>query len=106
LSLHDALPIYEIGYKPMDPEILKAIFYNVPQKRERLILVGVRKDIDIEFNFPKPSNKIYTLKDALKKGKLFPCDVPQSSGSEYPTRKKEILDLVPPGGYWRDLPLE
>ena len=96
----------EIGYKPMDPEILKAIFYNVPQKRERLILVGLRKDIDIEFNFPKPSNKIYTLKDALKKGNLFPCDVPQSSGSEYPTRKKEILDLVPPGGYWRDLPLE
>ena len=25
-------------------------------------------------------------------------------GQSYPPRKKEILSLVPPGGYWRDLP--
>src|SRR5690606_36241733 len=38
----------EIGYKVVDPRILKAIFYKVPQKRERLILVGIRKDMDID----------------------------------------------------------
>lgn len=96
----------EIGYKPVDPKILKAIFYNVPQKRERLILVGIRKDIKIDFQFPKPYKKIYTLKDALKAGELFPKDVPASDGSKYPKRKKEILDKIPPGGYWRDLPLD
>jgi len=95
----------EIGYRPIDPKILKAIFYNVPQKRERLILVGIRKDIEIDFNYPKPYKKIYTLKDALNKGELFPTDVPKSEGSQYPQRKREILDKVPPGGYWRDLPL-
>lgn len=95
----------EIGYKPIDPRILKAIFYNVPQKRERLILVGIRKDIDIDFSYPKPYKKIYTLKDALQAGELFPTDVPESEGSLYPPRKREILDKVPPGGYWRDLPL-
>ncbi len=44
--------------------------------------------------------------DALKTGNLFNSDVPPSPGTAYPKRKKEILDLVPPGGYWRDLPLE
>lgn len=95
----------EIGYKPLDERILKAIFYKVPQKRERLILIGIRKDIDLKFTFPKPHNKIYKLKDALKKGELYATNVPKSEGTKYPKRKKEILDKVPPGGYWRDLPL-
>ena len=97
----------EIGYKVVSPvSVLKAINYNVPQKRERLILVGIRKDIDIEYNYPKPYSKIFNLKDALKKGDLYKTDVPISKGAKYPTHKKEVLDLVPPKGYWRDLPLD
>lgn len=96
----------ELGYKVLDPTVLKAINYNVPQKRERLFLVGIREDIEVDFSYPKPFKNLYNLKDALKKGDLFDCDVPESSGSKYPERKKEILDLVPPGGYWRDLPLD
>jgi DNA (cytosine-5)-methyltransferase 1 len=96
----------EIGYRVVDPRILKAIFYKVPQKRERLILAGIRKDIDVDFSFPKPYKKIFNLKDALKAGELFSTDVPKSEGSAYPKRKKEILDKIPPGGYWRDLPLD
>lgn len=95
----------EIGYRVLEPKVLKAIFHNVPQKRERLIIVGIRKDIDIDFIYPKPQKKLYTLKDALKKGPLFNTNVPDSPGAVYPKRKKEILDLVPQGGYWRDLPL-
>lgn len=96
----------EIGYKIMPIQVLKAINYNVPQKRERLILVGIRKDICIDFEYPKPYKNIYTLKDALKKGVLFDSDVPESNGSRYPKSKIEVLDLVPQKGYWRDLPLE
>lgn len=94
----------EIGYKVAPVQVLKAINFRVPQKRERLILVGIRKDIDIEFEYPKPSRKIYNLKNALKKGELYNCDVPKSEGSTYPEHKKKVLDLVPPKGYWRDLP--
>ena len=96
----------EIGYNVVPVQVLKAINYNVPQKRERLILVGIRKDIDLQFEYPKPYKKIYNLKDALKKGELFDSDVPRSEGAKYPESKIEVLDLVPPKGYWRDLPLE
>jgi len=96
----------ELGYNIAPIQVLKAINYKVPQKRERLILVGVRKDIDLKFEYPEPYNKIYTLKDALKKSDLFDSDVPKSIGSTYPKSKKEVLDLVPPKGYWRDLPIE
>lgn len=96
----------EIGYRVVPVQVLKAIHYKVPQKRERLILVGIRKDIEISFQYPKPYKKIYTLSDALKKGELFDCDVPPSNGAKYPKDKKEVLDLVPPKGYWRDLPIE
>lgn len=96
----------EIGYSVLDPKVLKAIYHNVPQKRERLILVGIRKDLDVGFEYPNPMKKVYNLKDALKKSALFNCDVPESPGTKYPASKKRILDLVPPGGYWRDLPLD
>lgn len=95
----------ELGYNVVSPEVLKAINYNVPQKRERLILVGIRKDINLNYHYPKRYNKIYNLADALKKGDLFDSDVPISKGTQYPEHKKQVLDLVPPKGYWRDLPL-
>ncbi|MBL7701499.1 MAG: DNA (cytosine-5-)-methyltransferase [Ferruginibacter sp.] len=97
----------ELGYHVLTPQVLKAVNFKVPQKRERLVIVGIRKDIEGEFNYPKPDLKnTYTLKDALKKGRLYPVDVPASYAPKYPKRKKEILDMVPPGGYWRDLPIE
>lgn len=96
----------EIGYNVVPYQVLKAVNYRVPQKRERLILVGIRKDITTIYEYPKPHSKTYNLSDALKKGELFDCDVPHSSGAKYPTSKKKVLDLVPQKGYWRDLPLE
>jgi len=96
----------EIGYNVVPVEVLKAINYKVPQKRERLILVGIRKGIDLKYEYPKPYKKIYNLKDALKKGDLFNLNVPKSIGAKYPESKKSVLDLVPPKGYWRDLPIE
>ena len=96
----------EIGYNVVPVQVLKAINYKVPQKRERLILVGIRKDIDVKYEYPTPYNTIYNLSDALRKGELYDTDVPKSKGSAYPEHKKQVLDLVPPKGYWRDLPID
>ncbi|WP_038369396.1 DNA (cytosine-5-)-methyltransferase [Brackiella oedipodis] len=100
--------IKDLGYHLYEPKVLKAMFYKVPQKRERLILIAVRNDISegIDFKWPATYHRVLTLKDALKKGELYDCDVPSSEGQEYPKRKKEILSMVPAGGYWRDLPVD
>ena len=37
--------IRELGYTLVEPRVLKAIMYQVPQKRERLILIAIRNDI-------------------------------------------------------------
>lgn len=98
----------DLWYTIIQPKVLKAIHYKVPQKRERIFIIWVRSDLsfDWEFQWPEPYAKIYTLKDALKKGSLYDTDVPLSDGQKYPEYKKNILKLVPPWGYWRDLPIE
>ena len=98
--------IADLGYTLIEPRVLKAIFYKVPQKRERLMLVGIRNDLVKYSNFqwPSPYKRIFTVKDVLKAGELYQSDVPDSLGQKYPKRKEEILSLVPQGGYWRDLP--
>ncbi|MDB3870141.1 DNA (cytosine-5-)-methyltransferase, partial [Candidatus Thioglobus sp.] len=100
--------IQELGYTLIEPRVLKAIFYRVPQKRERIFLVCIRNDLVKYNNFewPEPFNKVLTLKDALKKGALYSSDCPDSQGQVYPKRKSEILSMVPPGGCWVDLPDE
>lgn len=98
--------IEELGYVLIEPKVLKAIFYRVPQKRERLFLLGIRKDLfhGISFHWPNSCSKIFTVKDALQAGELYNSDVPISGGQEYPETKRKIMEYVPEGGYWKDLP--
>ena len=39
--------------------------YDVPQKRQRVIIIGIRNDIIFNFQWPEPSNNIITLKDTI-----------------------------------------
>jgi DNA (cytosine-5)-methyltransferase 1 len=98
--------IRDLGYTLVEPHVLKAMFYQVPQKRERLFLVGIRNDYadKVKFLWPSSYKRILNMRDALKAGELYPTDVPKSEGQTYPKRKAEILKMIPPGGYWRDLP--
>jgi len=98
--------IEDLGYDVLAPKVLKAVFYKVPQKRERLFLIGVKKGTGIKFNYPKPGNAMMNLSSALKAGELYATDVIESAGQEYPARKKQIMAMIPAGGYWRDLPVE
>lgn len=98
--------IKELGYTLVEPRVLKAICYKVPQKRERLFLVAIRNDLanKVEFHWPSNYHKPLTLKHALKAGELYDSDVPESDGQVYPEHKRSIMEHVPEGGYWRDLP--
>ena len=98
----------DLGYDIIPPKVLKAVFYMVPQKRERLFIVGIRKDLKMAdaWNWPHPFKRIMTMRDGLKKGILYDSDCPISEGQQYPEKKKRVMEMVPPGGYWRDLPDE
>lgn len=81
--------------------VLNAWDYGVAQKRERLITIGIRNDLvdTVSFTFPKKHDYKPVLGDIL-------VDVPESVGARYSQKKEEIFKLVPPGGYWRDIPEE
>lgn len=98
--------IAELGYVLIEPRVLRAIQYNVPQKRERLILIAIRKDIfpKVHFEWPDVADDFRTLRDAFFAGALYDTDVPPSAGQEYPESKRKVMELVPEGGDWRDLP--
>ncbi len=89
---------YRVSYK-----LLKAVEYSVPQRRERIIIAGVRRDIKENYHFPVSHFKKYTLYDALKKSDLYAEDTPKSKGFCYSDKIRKYLALIPAGGNWRDL---
>jgi DNA (cytosine-5)-methyltransferase 1 len=88
----------EIGYRAAF-KVLRAQYLDVPQKRERLIIIAVRKDLKMPALFPIEKDYTVSLREAL-------ADVPKSDYQRYSPKKEKVLKLVPPGGYWRDLPPE
>ena len=90
----------ELGYN-VQWQVLNAWDYGVAEKRQRVVIIGIRKDLKdkVKFEYPTPHKYKPVLKDVLK-------NVPDSVGAKYPESKKRVFDLVPPGGYWKDLPEE
>ena len=99
--------VYKMTYK-----VLNANHYSVPQKRERIMIVGIRQPTSPSFTtspeaqsfttspsfeFPEKHATTLVLRDVLK-------DVPPSLGATYPEAKRRVMDLVPQGGCWVDLP--
>lgn len=86
---------YIIGYS-----IMNAWDYGVPQKRERLITVGIRRDLTDEYIYEVPTKHNY--KPVIRDIKLDvnPSNTECARYSEY---KASVFKLVPAGGYWRDI---
>jgi DNA (cytosine-5)-methyltransferase 1 len=82
--------LYNITYKCLD-----ASKYDVPQKRERVFIVGVLKGLKA-FEFPKEGSK-KLLKDVL-------YNVPESNGLTYNENKIILFKMIPQGGCWVNLP--
>lgn len=82
---------YNVAYK-----VMRSQYMNVPQKRERLVIIAVRNDVKTPILFPREHDYTISLREAIG-------DKPLSDGQTYSERKYEIMKLVPEGGYWRDL---
>lgn len=55
----------EMGYNNYW-KVLNAADYGIPQRRERVFIISIRKDIDKGFNFPAPFPLTKSLKDVLE----------------------------------------
>lgn len=102
-TLYTMIKIFEEQGYTIQWNIFNSWEYNVAQKRERIFIIGIRNDLKSKekysFEFPQKLSYKPVLKDILK-------DVPESPGTEYSDKKREVMELVPPGGCWVDLPEE
>jgi len=83
---------YNVQYK-----ILNANDFDVPQKRERIFIVGTINDK--KFIFPNQQKEKKILKDVL-------INVPESECAKYSTEKMKLFKLIPQGGCWINLPID
>lgn len=82
-TLVEDQPMYKVRV-----QLLNAANYGVPQKRERVFIVGFRRDLDVEWEFPEPTHS----EDALLRSMWITEDywerhgVPQASRPTLPPR--------------------
>lgn len=52
-------------YNFNENRLVNAMYFGVPQSRQRNIYLLTRKDLNLQWEFPEPSEKIVTMKDAI-----------------------------------------
>lgn len=84
------------GYK-LTANLYKAEQYGVPQTRHRVIIVGIRDDLDVEFHVPDPSQ--YTDCDVTAQTALSGIPASAPNNEVRPLQEKVIrrLSLIQPG---------
>lgn len=86
----------ETGYTVV-PNLYKFEQYSVPQSRHRIIMVGIRKDIDHVFKIPAPTNKNpITSKTALENPPI-PKDAPNQELTKQAKQVVERLQYIQAG---------
>ena len=90
--------LVEAGYK-IYPNLYKFEEYGVPQARHRMIIVGIRKDLPLEYKIPSPEpykNSDVTCKTAIE----VPAIPADASNNELTKHKAEVIErltLIRPG---------
>ena len=91
-----------MGYN-VDYKLINASDYGVPQNRQRVLFIGIRKDLNIDFVFPKKMDKKgLTVGDILE----MPDDVPNQVDWPLSPQAMEMIAYIPEGGSWKDVPYE
>lgn len=98
--------IYEefdkIGYV-VKSQVMRVDEYGIPQKRKRIIFIGIRKDKNINPTFPEKIKLETTVKDEFSK--IF-CNHPNQEEKPHNKEWEEMVGHIPSGGYYNDLPIE
>jgi|ETNvirenome_6_85_1030632.scaffolds.fasta_scaffold01618_2 DNA (cytosine-5)-methyltransferase 1 len=94
-----------IGYN-VYIDILNAVNYEIPQKRERVFIIGILEDLDNGFKFPEQSDKIISIEEALEGLPYEPNDENNHYGYGLRNDEQPYAHKIPDGGNWKDLPIE
>lgn len=83
------------SYK-LKSQVLNAIHYGAPQKRERFIIVGISKDIATEYNFPVPEfiDNFRTVYDAIADLQDVPVSTEKDAKAVELTTPDKLSDLA------------
>jgi len=100
--IEDLSTMNNIGYNVVY-KLLNASDYGVPQNRQRVFFVGVRKDLGINFVFPPKQDKDkLTLRYILD----IPKNLPNQVDWVLSPQALEMITYIPEGGSWKDVPYE
>ena len=95
------------GYK-LHHKLLNSRDYGVPQNRRRMIIIGVRNDIEYNFEFPQPTHSeenFKTVGDVLINKKI-PKNCQNHTFSKLTELNLERIKHIPEGGSMKDCPTE
>lgn len=100
--VEDLSKMNNVGYNVVY-QLVNASDYGVPQNRQRVLFVGVRKDLGITFSFPQKQNKDgLSLRHVLD----VPEDVENNVDWAFSQQALDMIDHIPEGGSWKDVPYE
>lgn len=108
-TIVDAFENAGVGYK-VKYQVLNSVDYGIAQERRRIVIVGVRGDIDSEFIYPVKSPKVYTIKDVigdlpvLKSGEV--SNIPNHVAMKHSAQMLKKMGYVKDGGNRMDIPEE
>lgn len=87
----------EGGYK-VRGEVMNAMYFDVPQRRERVIIIGTRNDLIIEPSHPRPKTKPLTVYEAFSDvhNRTF-CNTDYSKHRRGKYRLSELIRLMKQG---------
>lgn len=107
-TIIDDLEGIEPGYL-VKPKLYNFAEYGVPQLRERVLIVGIRKDTGFNFKHPRPTHGPRGAMDFVSSGEaLKDVDlVPLNNELQRQTVKtRTMLEMIPEGGNYTDIPVD
>lgn len=98
------LEMREMGYETFH-KLLNASDYGVPSNRERVFVICILKELNVEFEFPNPD--ILVSKTSV--GEVLDRPMPENEAEEVWGLSPSTMDIIrhiPEGGSWKNVPYE
>lgn len=90
--------LFEAGYS-VYPHLYKFDQYGVPQSRQRIIIIGIRKDLDVVYKVPSPAlfkHLDVSARNAIENPPI-PADAPNNDYTKQSQQVVERLKHIRPG---------